>query len=328
MVGRKRLPAILAALALVLLLAAIVIVRGRSGAEPRPAGPASTAGPAGAEPSAAPPDAGTASGRRDGERFEDVIILEGMEETVKYEHVVNDAIGFEMDYDYELFARRGGAGFERFVSVWDEPDSPENYLELRYDPRDAATVAEAVGAVLSKEYEISREDSFPLGRAGSCIRIDASADVGGLTMPDRLQAVYIVPAADGCRVAAAHYTAEASEGFGRRFRFMMDSFAAVDARSDKRLSDEQALAAVERYCRLGDPGLEEAAKTGGYPVYWEVASSDEHEIVILFRSYTGAQLRYYIDPFSGAARVTESVPGITDGERQTDEKPNVRDYLG
>ncbi len=30
------------------------------------------------------------SGMKDGDRFDDVIILEGMEETVHYEHVIND----------------------------------------------------------------------------------------------------------------------------------------------------------------------------------------------------------------------------------------------
>ena len=58
---------------------------------------------------AAQPEAETASGRQDGERFESVIILEGMEETVKYEHVRNSAIGFEMDYDYESLVRRSEA---------------------------------------------------------------------------------------------------------------------------------------------------------------------------------------------------------------------------
>ena len=76
-------------------------------------------------------------------------------------------------------------------------------------------------------YEIRRNDAFPLARAGQCIRIDASADVGGLTMPDQLQMVYILPAADGCRIATVHYAAVASEGFGRRFRYLMDTFSVI-----------------------------------------------------------------------------------------------------
>ncbi len=67
-----------------------------------------------------------------------------------------------------------------------------------------------------------------LERAGSCIRIDASADVGGLTMPEYLQMVYIIPAADGCRIATAHYYIVGAEGFGRRFAYMMQTFSAID----------------------------------------------------------------------------------------------------
>ncbi len=170
---------------------------------------------------------GAVAGRQDGERYETVIVLEGMEETVGYEHIRNDAIGFEMDYDYERFVRRSDAACECFVSCYDDPEHPENYLTVRYDPRDAGTVAAAIGEVLSHDYEIHREDSFPLDRAGSCIRIDASADVGGLTMPDQLQMVYIIAAPDGCRIATAHYAIEASEGFGRRFHYMMDTFSVI-----------------------------------------------------------------------------------------------------
>ena len=43
--------------------------------------------------------------RADGERYDAVITIEGMEETVHYEHIVNTALGFEMDYDYERFLR-------------------------------------------------------------------------------------------------------------------------------------------------------------------------------------------------------------------------------
>ena len=61
-----------------------------------------------------------------------------------------------------------------------------------------------------------------------CIRIDASADVGGLTMPDQLQMVYIIPAADGCRIATAHYYIVGAEGFGRRFACMMHTLSVID----------------------------------------------------------------------------------------------------
>ena len=266
-------------------------------------------------------------GRQDGERFEEVIILEGMEETVRYEHIRNNAIGFEMDYDYELFERRSEADRECFVSCWDDPENPENYLEVRYNPNDADTVAAFVSQVLSNDYDINRDDSFMLERAGKCIRIDASADIGGLTMPDLLQMVYIIPASDGCRVATAHYSIESAEGFGRRFHYFMDTFSAIDSPGEKRISEEQALAAIKKYCHTCNPDLESIADAGEYPVYWDISSVTDSEIVVLFRSYTGAQIRYYIDSVSGETYITEFVPGITSEEERTGESINAWDYI-
>ena len=45
-----------------------------------------------AETPAAKPEAEAFPARADGERFEDVIMLEGMEETVQYEHVKSAAL--------------------------------------------------------------------------------------------------------------------------------------------------------------------------------------------------------------------------------------------
>ena len=165
--------------------------------------------------------------RSDGERFVDVIVLEGMEEAVAYEHIRSEALGLEMDYDYAQFVRRSEADRERIISDWDDPESPENYLELTRSAQDAQTVADAISETLSATYEISRE-AFTLEGAGECIRIDASADKGGQTMPDRLQMVYIIPAADGCRVAAAHYAIEGAEGYGRRFAYMVHTLTVID----------------------------------------------------------------------------------------------------
>ena len=102
---------------------------------------------------------------------------------------------------------------------------------------------------------------------------------------------------------------------------------AVAVRGEEGVTEEQALAAVKRYCYSINPDLESIEKTGEYPVYWEIASSDEQEIVVLFRSYTGAQNRYYIDPVSGNTYVTEFVPGITPEEMRTAECFNIRDYM-
>ena len=95
----------------------------------------------------------------------------------------------------------------------------------------------------------------------------------------------------------------------------------------ERINDDQAMTAIKNYCHMTNPDLENIEKEGEYPVYWEVQSSDENEIVILFRSYTGAQIRYYIDPVLGDTYVTEFVPQITNEEEKTDEEFNIRDYL-
>lgn len=165
--------------------------------------------------------------RQDGERFEEVIIMEGMEETVQYEHVINETAGFEMDYDYESFVRRSESDRERFILAWDDPENPENYLEVTYSSEDAETVAAAISEELSKDYDINRS-SFALDRAGSCIRIDACEVKGGGYTADQMQTVDIIPTADGCLIATAHFSAEGAEGFGRRFAYMMNTLSLID----------------------------------------------------------------------------------------------------
>ena len=164
--------------------------------------------------------------REDGERFETVIILEGMEETVHYEHIVNQALGFEMDYDYESFERYSDPAQECFLSVWDGPGNPENFLEVSCRAEDAESVAASVRAELSGTYDLT-ESTRELDRAGECIYIEASVLKGTNTMADQLQAVYIIPAPDGCIVATAHYAVEAAEGFAKRFHYMIDTISAI-----------------------------------------------------------------------------------------------------
>ncbi len=300
-----------------------VVVIPSESSEPAQAAPSAPAQAVPSVPSAPAP----ASGRQDGERFEGVITLEGMEETVRYEHIRSEAAGVEMDYDYELFVRRTGPDRERFISVYDDPEKPENYLEVEYRPEDAETVSASISEALSSEYEI-RKSEYALDRAGTCIRIDADEVKGGGFMPDHLQLVYIIPAEDGCRVATEHYETVESEGFGRRFRYFVNSIEVVGRNGGKTLSDEQALAAVQKYCYAANPDLENIVKAGETPVYWEIASGNEQEAVVLFRSYTGAQTRYYIDRATGDTYVTEFVPGITPAEERTEETLNVWEYLG
>lgn len=284
-----------------------------------PAAPANTT-----EPAASPAMEAEVK-RQDGERFEAVIMLEGMEETVQYEHIVNEALGFEMDYDWESFVRDSGSDRERFISIWDDPDQPENYLEVSFSTESADTAAVSVREALSQEYELY-EETRVLGRAGSCLYIEASELKGTGSIADQLQAVYILPASDGCRVAAAHFSIEAAEGFGRRFSYMMHTLEVIDRSGESIFSDEQALSAIRNYCFSSNPDLEGMIRAEEYPLYWEIVSSDEQQIVVLFRSYTGAQVRYYIDRASGDTYVTEFVPGVTPEEERTEESFNLRNY--
>ncbi len=96
---------------------------------------------------------------------------------------------------------------------------------------------------------------------------------------------------------------------------------------NKKMSDEQALAAIRQYCFVSNPDLESIVNAGEQQVYWDIQSSTDTEIVVLFRSYTGALIRYYIDPVSGETYVTEFVPGITTEEQRTEESFNARDFL-
>ena len=173
------------------------------------------------------PEAGAEVGRQDGERFETVIMLEGTEETERYEHVRSNAIGVEMDYDYESLERNSESDRELFVSRYDNPEEPMNYLEVSYCAEDAEAIRASISEALSRDYDII-EEHFTLDRAGDCIRIDASSTKGGKEMPELLQTVYVIPAADGCRIATAHYTIESAEGFGARFHCIMNTLAVID----------------------------------------------------------------------------------------------------
>ena len=162
------------------------------------------------------------SGMKDGDRFDDVIILEGMEETVHYEHVINESIGLEMDYDYESFVRYSEPERECFISIYDDAQKPENYLEIVHSNETAESVADTIAEDLSKEYDITRTD-MELDHAGSCIKISASEDKNTHGTADMIYVVYIIPREDGCLIAKESMYFEASEGFGRRFNYMVNT---------------------------------------------------------------------------------------------------------
>ena len=216
---------------LFLLSAALMLILAGCGKAPAPVTESSTpetATPAAESQSAVieTPAPSSVPGRQDGERFEDVIILEGMEETVKYEHVVSKAAGIEMDYDYESFVRRSEADRERFVSTWDNAANPENYLEVTYSAESAEAAKASVSEALSKEYDLT-EETRRLDRAGDCSWIEASVVKGTNNMAPQIQTVYIIPASDGCRIATIHCAIEGSEGFGRRFAYMLNTLSVI-----------------------------------------------------------------------------------------------------
>ncbi len=96
--------------------------------------------------------------------------------------------------------------------------------------------------------------------------------------------------------------------------------------SIKTLTQEQALSAIKNYCYNNNPDLKDMEESDEYTIYWDVSTNDENEIVVLYRSYTGAETRYYINPASGETYVTELVPGIIDEEERTEEVLNAWDY--
>ena len=115
---------------------------------------------------------------------------------------------------------------EKFISVYDDLKKPENYLEITSSKESLDAAADTVIKTLSKKYKVEK-GSFNLNNAGNCIRIDASVEPDGVHMPDQLQMVYIVPAANGSIIATAHYAIEASEGFGRRFSYIMHTLEVI-----------------------------------------------------------------------------------------------------
>ena len=101
-------------------------------------------------------------------------------------------------------------------------DDPENFVEVSYSAEDAQTVADTIEQELSESYEVYR-DTTVLSSGCECIRMDASAVAGGANTADVIQAVYVIPAADGCRVARIQYIPEGSDGFGKMLSYMVNT---------------------------------------------------------------------------------------------------------
>jgi len=160
------------------------------------------------------------TGRADGERFDGTIMLEGAEETVHYEHIVNNDLGFEMDYEYEQLNRKTLADREIFISVYDDENDPSNYLEVSQSDLPVDTVITNLKIELSQKADIETE-TRTLENAGEVTYIEASSKDGN--MLNQMQSVYVIPAGNGTIVVRYHFSIEAAEGFAGRFRQMLDT---------------------------------------------------------------------------------------------------------
>ncbi len=168
------------------------------------------------------------AGRQDGERFEDVIMIEGMSETVKYEHVRNETAGFELDYDYESFERYSGSDSERFISAYDDQNDPVNHLDVKRYAEDSEIALAKMSEDLSKDFNTVVTEQQELDGAGQCASISASDVKAGSIPAGSMRRVYIIPVPDGCVLAEAYFTIESAEGFGARFSDIMNTLTVMN----------------------------------------------------------------------------------------------------
>jgi len=218
--NRKLCTAISMALVLVLLPMAMLSGCGRT--DTTPATPAPTAQ---AAPSETPQPA--APSRQDGERFETTVIVEGMEETVSYEHIRNEALGFEMDYDYEILERRTEPDREVFLALGEDPEDPWNYFEIRRTAGDADSVTTGLSTNFSGGYETVSAAPFTLDGVGACTRIDVSGAKDGKAPAGSLLTVYVIPANGSCLVALVRCTFESAGGFGVRANAILNTLTLI-----------------------------------------------------------------------------------------------------
>ena len=94
------------------------------------------------------------------------------------------------------------------------------------------------------------------------------------------------------------------------------------------VTDEQAIEAVRNYVSSINPDAIEMEESGDHTVYFALESSTGEEIVVMFRSYTASETRFYINRATGETKITEYVPGITDQETETGESFNIKNFMG
>ena len=158
-----------------------------------------------------------------GDRYEGAVTLEGVEQTVRYEQIVNETLGFAMGYDYERFERHSETDREGILLQGEDPEQPEVYLEVTRRTEDAETTAANIMETLSQQYAPTKGE-VTLDRAGDCLVINADVDPTGEMTMEELQVVYIIPAGSGSFVAWGHNTFDSADAFGALYRSMMNTF--------------------------------------------------------------------------------------------------------
>lgn len=92
------------------------------------------------------------------------------------------------------------------------------------------------------------------------------------------------------------------------------------------LTDDQALSGFTNYLYFKIKDLQKILDEDKKPCTWGISSSDAKTIVIMFKSHTGALLRYYIDRKTGKAYAATYVVSSNSYVR-TNETLNIRNYL-
>ena len=168
-------------------------------------------------------DDDTVKGRKDGERFEAEIMMEGMPEPVGYEHAISKPGGFEIDFEYDSLVRNSETDEESFISKYDDPKDPMNYLLVKRSDKDAESTLAELSESLSADFEEVTTEEAELEGTGKCQCLIALGVKNKELPAGALKSVYVIPAAGGCIIAEANYTIESAEGFGTRFVNMINT---------------------------------------------------------------------------------------------------------
>ena len=146
---------------------------------------------------------------------------------MEYEHAVSEAVGFEMDFDFERFGRQTEDGRELFLSLYDGQGTPTNYIEVLRVDFDVPTTAALLTEGLQEEYETVAQESCTLAAAGACERLNASGAREGAAPEGSLVTIYVIPAGDGSILATVRCTYETAEGFGARMNSMLNTLSVL-----------------------------------------------------------------------------------------------------